>query len=73
MSGGPVCRCRGGKVRQRNWEVLLGQRECNHSVFGGGRQQSSAYSAVHCKTCHRIWRTAAAYVAALPDEKREPL
>jgi hypothetical protein len=71
MSGGVVCQCLTGTLKQRKarrktaWEVT--QRNCNHSTFNGNRRAASSYSAVHCLLCHASWRTKAQYVDELPD------
>ena len=62
MSQGSACRCRPRRV-----EVL--QRKCNHSAFNGYHRTPSEYSSVACLSCHRTWRTKAAYVDQAPDAK----
>jgi hypothetical protein len=47
------------------WVVL--QRNCNHSLFNGGRKTWSRYSGVYCAGCGACWRTKAKYVESLPD------
>jgi hypothetical protein len=56
-----------------HWVVL--QRQCNYSAFSGYRYTPSAYSAIRCNSCDRVWRTRAGYVAELPDvgETSRPL
>ena len=63
MSQGVACNCADKKARK--WAVL--QRCGNASAFNGYRWQFSAYSAVTCLACGRVWRTKAAYVRDLPD------
>jgi hypothetical protein len=69
MSGGPACHCEGRSNQRRDWRVLA--RLCNYSAFNGYRETPSAYSAVGCLRCHRVWRTTADYVRALFDDHGE--
>jgi hypothetical protein len=76
MSGGKACTCKKlFHVTELNWEVPIGQRKVNHSCFNerGGRAVPSNYSYVYCKVCKAMWRSKAAYVDRLPDEKQEKL
>lgn len=71
--GGTMCIC---KKRTANpnfycmgsWVVT--QRNCNHSAFNGYHETPSRYSTVKCLACGHKWRTKAAYVSTLPDEKK---
>jgi hypothetical protein len=75
MSGGKACACAeklepihplGRTTRPgRLWRVL--DRHCNHSAFNGYHRTWSAYSALQCLRCGRVWRTKAAYVDLLKD------
>jgi hypothetical protein len=49
-----------------DWRVVV--REANYSAFNGYHRTPSAYSQLRCGGCGRVWRTKAAYVAAVPDE-----
>jgi hypothetical protein len=63
MSQGVFCR---NPVEHRScWTVI--QRHSRCSAFDGYRHMWSPYSAVRCSTCGAVWRTKAAYVAALPN------
>jgi hypothetical protein len=50
------------------WVVLA--REGNRSAFNGYHWTPSAYSAIRCTHCGRVWRTRARYVRYLPDASR---
>jgi hypothetical protein len=65
MSQGYACEDRGAHRAAGAWIVLV--RNANHSAFNGGRRTPSAYSAVACTRCGRIWRTKARYVGTLRD------
>ena len=66
MSHGVPCVCSGPtQARRKNWRVTL--RCANRSAFSGYHWTRSRYSAIKCLMCGRRWRTAAAYVMALPD------
>lgn len=72
MSGGEYCRCQHKNDpdhRERYWHVL--QRECNHSAFNGYHYTPSDYSQIGCSCCLRLWRTKAAYVNTLADDRGE--
>ena len=66
MSSGIACR----KEQHRPWWVVI-QRGYNMSAFNGYRRTPSDYSLIRCTfaTCHAVWRTKAAYVGDLPDER----
>jgi hypothetical protein len=51
----------------RGFQVYVIQRKGNASAFNGYRWQRSAYSAVACRCCGRVWRTKAAFVDRSPD------
>jgi hypothetical protein len=65
MSGGPACNCpeAAKSIKERAWRVL--DYKCNYSKFNGSRRTPSAYSAVQCNGCGRVWRTKASYVEEL--------
>jgi len=66
MSASNPCSCPGNRTgRMENWVVT--DRMCNHSAFNSYRRMASNYSQVHCTKCHGWWRSAADYVAQLPD------
>ncbi len=56
------------RAHQEHWVVL--QREGNASAFNGYCWTPSAYSAIRCRHCGRVWRTKANYVRHLPDAER---
>lgn len=64
MSGGTACPTR---AHREAWSVLV--RQANYSAFNGGRRTPSAYSSIWCPRCPKRWRTRAAYVKTLPDDK----
>lgn len=70
MSGGVFCRCeeRNKPIEERQW--VVDAYRCNHSAFNGHRYTPSAYSAVSCTVCGYGWRTKAAYVEKLLDNRR---
>lgn len=65
MSGNLPCK---DKAHRPLWAVSM--RNYNQSAFNGYHKTYSEYSEVRCTadTCRSVWRTKAAYVAALPDE-----
>jgi len=69
MSGNVPCNCpeRKKPLAQRNW--VVSQRNHNRSAFNGYHYTPSAYSTVTCRGCHGFWRTKAAYVNQLPDQR----
>lgn len=69
MSGGYACECK--PQDRKHWFVM--DRNCNYSAFNGHRRTYSAYSALKCCQCGRVWRTKAAYVRLLPDMLRTPV
>jgi hypothetical protein len=72
MSQGSACRNREG--HRQYWVVRT--RKANYSTFNGGHRTPSDYSEVICPICIADparpggrWRTSAAFVDQLPDEK----
>jgi hypothetical protein len=53
------------REHRTHWRVTV--REANYSAFNGGHRTPSAYSAIRCSKCGRVWRTKAAYVKTLPS------
>ena len=62
MSGGAACTAKGHR------HVVV-DRRCNYSAFNGYRRTPSRYSLIRCMDTGTFWRTAAAYVDALPDAR----
>ncbi len=62
MSGGQACQDR--RAHRAEWLVIT--YKAHYSSFNGGQRTASAYSAVKCRACGRVWRTKAAYVDTLP-------
>lgn len=64
MSHGSACRVKGHRP---SWRVRV--RYANYSAFSGYHRTPSAYSDLVCLICGACWRTKAAYVATIPDER----
>ena len=65
---------KGGKCPQcGHTELVVRQRNCNHSAFSGYHWTPSDYSTVVCLKCHYPWRSKARYVDYLRDENEEDL
>jgi hypothetical protein len=65
LSGGTACLNR--KEHFDHWVVAV--RKANYSAFNGYHRTPSDYSEIRCTACPTRWRTKAAYVDRLPDEK----
>jgi hypothetical protein len=65
LSGGTACLYR--KEHFEHWVVTV--RRANYSAFNGYHRTPSDYSEIRCTVCPTRWRTKAAYVDRLPDEK----
>ena len=68
MSAWIPCSC--GRKRGDHKDLVVQQRNRRCSAFDGYRVKWSPYSLVKCLRCEGLWRTKAAYVLGLPDEKR---
>ena len=55
------------REHRKHWMVLA--YRCNHSAFNGYHRTPSAYSALRCGACGRVWRTKAAYVDDVLDSQ----
>jgi len=66
------CQCdeRQRPPAQRRWVVT--HRKHHHSAFNAYHRTSSEYSTVVCLNCGAVGRTAAGYVAVLPDGEYDP-
>lgn len=71
MSAHIACTC--GRKRGDRSDLVVIERNCNHSAFNGYHYTPSDYSEIMCMRpgCVGMWRTKAEYADTLPNGKIE--